>query len=400
MAESIIIGRDKLIDRIWKRINKESLRFTAERRIGKTTVLTKMAAEPRAGWQVLFLDLEAVASPGAFAEKLLTSMKAFLSKRQKASSWLSGFIDSIGGTEIAGMVKLPEGKKADWRDTVEKLFEGVSSQPSEARLLLLFDEIPYMLQKISAYEKRSSSGTNYSLEILDSLREIREKHENIRMIFAGSVGLHHILSELRGDEFASQPVNNMDLVEIGPLELDDAVELAEKLFRLEEVDCGEADVRQLANRVVTLTDRVPFYLERIIARLAESEEPATLESVDALVSKFLTDDFDLWEMEHFRERLSIYYRGEITGADGTPIRQAAVAGAILDFLATAETAQSIDEVFAAVKARLPLPDREVVVHLLRWLTQDHYLISDTQKRYAYRFPLIRKWWVLAQGLGN
>ncbi len=42
-----VIGRDKRIERIWKKLRKDSIRFTAERRVGKTTVMTKMAAEPR-----------------------------------------------------------------------------------------------------------------------------------------------------------------------------------------------------------------------------------------------------------------------------------------------------------------------------------------------------------------
>ncbi len=49
IAGKSVVGRDKLIDRIWRRLENESLRFTAERRIGKTTVIKKMLAEPRPG---------------------------------------------------------------------------------------------------------------------------------------------------------------------------------------------------------------------------------------------------------------------------------------------------------------------------------------------------------------
>ena len=44
-----VVGRDKLIEIIWKKLETRSVQFTAERRVGKTTVMTKMEAEPKAG---------------------------------------------------------------------------------------------------------------------------------------------------------------------------------------------------------------------------------------------------------------------------------------------------------------------------------------------------------------
>jgi hypothetical protein len=48
-----VIGRDQLITQTGKMLEKSSVRFTAERRVGKTTVMTKMAAEPHSGFEVL-----------------------------------------------------------------------------------------------------------------------------------------------------------------------------------------------------------------------------------------------------------------------------------------------------------------------------------------------------------
>ena len=54
----------------------------------------------------------------------------------------------------------------------------------------------------------------------------------MRMIFCGSVGLHHVLATLRGDVHASQPVNDMPAVEIHPLQMQDAVQLTKDLMSL------------------------------------------------------------------------------------------------------------------------------------------------------------------------
>jgi len=58
-----VVGRDKLIARMWKTLERSSAVFTAERRIGKTTILKKMEAEPAEGHVILYADLEKVDTP-------------------------------------------------------------------------------------------------------------------------------------------------------------------------------------------------------------------------------------------------------------------------------------------------------------------------------------------------
>ncbi|MFN5074548.1 MAG: hypothetical protein ACK5MO_03045, partial [Planctomyces sp.] len=62
-------------------------------------------------------------------------------------------------------------------------------------------------------------------------------------------------------------------------------------------------------------------------------------------------------MEHFRSRLPVYYRSAVSDANGRHL-----------------------------------------IQLLRALAQDHYLVSNVDKLYTFRFPLIRSWWQIAQGL--
>jgi hypothetical protein len=45
-----IFGRDPFIAKVWRILEGNSLRMEAERRIGKTSILHKMEAEPPLGW--------------------------------------------------------------------------------------------------------------------------------------------------------------------------------------------------------------------------------------------------------------------------------------------------------------------------------------------------------------
>jgi len=361
-----VVGRDALIEQIWAKLQKPpgqgSLRFTAERRIGKTTVMAKMAAEPKDGFDVLFLEVEGIESCHQFAALLLNRVKPLLSKTDKAKTWFDGFWGTLGGIEIGGVIKLPETNGLSWQATMEKTIE--------------------------------------ALTMLDTFRVLRQRHANLRMIFAGSVGLHHVLRDLRQMKLASEPVNNMELIEIHPLEAPDALQLAKRLLCDERVRAAEGAENLIAHRLADLASNVPFYMERIVGKLGLLERDLTVEDVEATVQQQLTSDHDPWEMEHFRERLDVYYHDIVIDANGRPTPLAAIARCILDHFALADDPQSIEQVWAAVRSQMSLTDRQSVVRLLLSLGQDHYLICDSSKRYSFRFPMIKNWWKMAQGLGQ
>jgi AAA domain-containing protein len=396
VAPENVVGRDKLIAQIWKAIERGSAVFTAERRIGKTTVLKKMEAEPAHGKVVLYADLEKVDSPARFVEAVLSGLRGYLSKKATATGWLNDLVGSIGGTEIGGIIKIPQQQEKDWQSLLEKVLTDACTNQTDHQLVFLWDEVPYMLQKISALEHKSGSTDNSALAILDSLRAMRNENSNLRMIFTGSVGMHHVLTDLRGEQFASQPTNDMEPIEIGPLTAEHASTLAKNLLVQETVECDTQDA--VIEKLVELTDAVPFYIHRVVTRLAILDELVTPATVEAEIKKLLTSATDPWQMEHFRDRLQIYYDWQLTDADGKDVPAASVARALLDNLAAAAQPQSIDQCHADLKSKIRFQDRDEVVRLLNSLAKDHYLTRDEAGKYRFRFPLVQKWWCLAQGL--
>lgn len=71
---------------------------------------------------------------------------------------------------------------------------------------------------------------------------------------------------------------------------------------------------------------------------------------------------------------------------------------ILDEISLSKAPMPIEDILANLNSRIALKDRGLVVELLRLLELDHYLISDEEKRYGFRFTLVQRWWKLAQGL--
>ena len=393
-----VVGRDRLIERIWKRLERESVRFLAERRVGKTSVLKKMAAQPPAGFHPIFFDLEKVHSADRFVEVLIGELRSLMATKDKVSTGFVDFLALFGGTEVGGMVKIPELGKRNWQKAVEKTFHAICANNPDTLIVLMFDELPYMLQSISIQDTKAGANDNFALSILDTLRAARHENTNMRMIYCGSVGLHHVLATLRGDAHASQPVNDMPAVEIHPLQLQDAVQLTKDLMIIEQVHISPEHMDVIANRIAQQTDCVPFYIERVVSRLAEQDEPVVESSVDTMINRQLVDDKDDWEMKHFRDRLKIYYKGSVVDVNGRSLQRSLVSRRILDHVACEDLPQSIDAVWAGVTATMALDDRDAVIELLSFLAQDHYLIADDTKRYTFRFPLIRRWWLIANGL--
>src|SRR5690242_11577312 len=109
LAIQDIFGRDEFIAHLWRVLEGNSVRMEAERRIGKTSILHKMAAEPPADWEVIALDLEQVHSAAEFAEKVCDKIHQRLSGWRKHGRRFWGFLESLAGIQL-GSLKFPEKK--------------------------------------------------------------------------------------------------------------------------------------------------------------------------------------------------------------------------------------------------------------------------------------------------
>jgi len=118
-----VIGRDELIASLWETIENQSVVMTAERRIGKTTVIRKMEKEAARGWVPVFEDLEKHHSASEFAMGVYVPVDRFLSKKSKVARRTSEFLKELGGIEIGGIVQLPESKSVPWKDVLTRSIE-------------------------------------------------------------------------------------------------------------------------------------------------------------------------------------------------------------------------------------------------------------------------------------
>src|SRR3954468_158518 len=109
LAAQEIFGRDHLIAELWARLEGNSLRMEAERRVGKTSILHKMCAETPANWEAVFLDVERVHSADECAEAVCAAVDHRLAGWKKQGRRLRDLVARLTGAQL-GPIKFPEKK--------------------------------------------------------------------------------------------------------------------------------------------------------------------------------------------------------------------------------------------------------------------------------------------------
>ena len=107
-------------------------------------------------------------------------------------------------------VEFPSTLAPHWKTLLESVI-GDLAEHQDVQVIFLWDEVPWMLEKI-----RSAHGPEAAMGILDTLRALRQTHPSLRMVFTGSVGLHHVIGSLKRAGYANAPVNDMKQIDVPP----------------------------------------------------------------------------------------------------------------------------------------------------------------------------------------
>ncbi len=408
-----VYGRDQIIALLWERLEFQSILMNAERRIGKTQILRKMLAEPKTGWKPVFRDLERVHSAQEFAELVYDDVQQFLGTGTKAKN----FIQKILEDNENEYVKI---KGRTWKRLLISAVEDLMKAQRNEQLVFFWDEVPYMLESI-----RKKDGPEIAAEVLDTLRSLRIEQERFRMIFTGSIGLHHVLGKLSAAGIPTSAKNDMFPVTVTPLAPLDAERLAADLLEGEKITCD--NLAEAAATIAEEVDYFPFYVHHIVAGLRIEQLSATENNIKDFVARQLVDASDPWQLAHYRTRLSTYYPdnddarnaaiildvlGTETEIGGARFHRAGhvinvphvqkttvISAPVLTHTDDSADSLSVDEIFQRASTRgSTVLDRDDLLRLLRLMDADHYLSRDTDGGYRFRFPLIGRWWKLDRGL--
>jgi hypothetical protein len=380
ISTSEIIGRDELISHLWDVLLRQSLVLTAERRMGKTSVILKMRAEATADKLAIYRDLERVHTPLEFTQLVFDDVSAYLSRYNRTTIKAHQLLSQLSGAEVKGLIKLPEVAAPHWKTLLSRTIDDLVEH-QDLTIIMLWDELPLML-----YNIKQRMGEAVAMEILDTLRSLRQMHSGLRMVFTGSIGLHNVISSLRASGYANDPTNDMYTMDVPPLTNAYAIELATKLLQGEKVPCDDLPV--CANRIAQMVDGIPYFIHHVVDQLKLSGGTCTTQRVDDVIASSIADQQDRWHLRYYRDRINTYY---------LPAERP-LALSILDILSVAEQPLTFNSLFNQVKTQLATEDREAALAVLSLLQRDHYVSSATNGELSFRFLVIKRAWRIHRGL--
>jgi hypothetical protein len=368
IAPAEVMGRDQLISDLWEILERQSVILSAERRMGKTSVIKKMRSEATPDKLPIYRDLEDVRSPLEFVNTVFQDVEAYLTRLNRTAKKTRAWLTQLGGAEFSG-VKFPEIAAPHWKALLtETIADLVENQDST--LIFFWDELPYMLRNI---------GDESAMELLDTLRSIRLMYPRVRMVYTGSIGLHHVIADLRKEGYTNDPTNDMYPQDVPPLSTKDATTLARKLLAGENI--VTPDIQGTAVAIADELNNIPFYIHHLIIKLKLRGGSGDAEVIKEIIANSFDDPMNPWKMEHYHERIESYYDD----------KQRPYAMNLLDILAVTNQPLLFEELFNRLKQEPETQDKEIARKVLSLLQKDYY-IQKGDLGFQFRYPLIQKYW--------
>lgn len=377
-----IVGRESVVAYLQSTLDQQSILLTAERRTGKTHVLEKFKATAPANWVVIKRDIGAIRSAPEFVHYVMADIYPHLETKTNFRNWLQGLGEQLGGTQI-GPIKLPNFAARQWKQVLEDAIAHLDDISAIERVVFLWDELPWMLEIIA------KTNPQEAMELLDTLRALRQQHANkIRMVFTGSLGLHHIVRDLKEQGYNNTPVNDMLSIEVGPLALVDATALVQRLFTDNSLTAAAQD---LFEETASALDCIPFYIHHVVSALLKNPaswgQAVDMQTVNAVISHGIHSSDNPWDLQHYEERTLAYYG-----------KQRAECLALLDVVASSADTLSIAETVKRARAAYPLVEQQQWMELLRLLERDHYFLRHANGEFGFKFTVVKRWWVWHRSL--
>ena len=336
-----LVGRKVELGRLHEAVRAGGAHVTGERRMGKTWLVKKLQYDLADTVTAIYVSAE-TKKLKLFSDRLLDALRQNRIVGKKIKDWemeIGGEITlnfGIAGLTLNAKATRHAGAAPKQLDVLDLL-----SSPKNGPVVLIIDEITNLCKAL---------GSEKAQEFLSGLRS-RRQSGGPPLVISGSIGLHHALSDL-------QPINDLWMVEVGPLATDEAVILAARLL----LGIGVEPTPRLVAQIVRETSAIPFYIQAVVDQMRYHKDI----DVEALVDECLTRN--IWHTDHYDTRLDSYYGPQ----------RVAHARAVLDIIAISDKPLDIDIISSTMTARNPSLHltRDEMLDLLDKLEKDHYLVRE------------------------
>jgi hypothetical protein len=286
--------RKEIVNNIWSELKKgNSILIAAPRRVGKTSIMQYMEANPIRNYRAIFDDIEGIDSEKQFYGRLYRLLLSCLSlsKGEKAKKWFLEYIKSKSITEldIKGKIKI-EKLSIDYLDELNRLLEEINKKEEIENIVLLIDELPGVLFNINKTNNKEA------VSILKNLRRWRQNKANrkIQFVFAGSVGIHYVVNAI---ENRNSDLNDLALIQCDPLSPDE-------FYVYIKWATEQASIQYSAELQQYLAEKIQYFVPYFInLMLDEIDKKARKNNNPDITKQVIDEAFDtiIKNNEHFSD---------------------------------------------------------------------------------------------------
>ena len=383
---------------LWQHLRQSHVLLLAPRRVGKTSLLLRLADEAAGhGFRAVYVSVADARSEDDVTRKIIAALAAHPASdpiwRRLQKGPFKRFFSRLKARVEAGPLSLElaadEGK---WGTLAEVTAEAIERLGEP--WLVLVDELPIFVltllrEDTRAAGKESPYGTHElprTRAFLNWFRQLRNTGGGgatdtpLRWVVAGSIGLDAVVGRARlGDT-----INDMRVFPLGAFSPATADTFLAALGDSYGLALDAPTRGRLMARAGWL---IPFYLQILFSRLhdlcAEESRVPSPSLVDRVVDELLTPTYRAY-FDYWRQRLT-----EELGRPDDQRAQALLAG-----VAVAPEGLTRRELEVVLSVLVPDPPtrEESLRFLLDVLENDGYLARDGD-RFRFRSELLREYWV-------
>lgn len=356
-----------------------NLQITAPRRVGKTSILWHLLDNDIANRYYVYVDTESIDNEEDFYKKILQEIfrnnkisgseklkKAFAEKSNR-------FFKRVNSVNLFGAAiefNHEEGQK-DYFSQLLNFLIGYA-QSEDVELVILVDEFPQTIENIKINDQKAA------IAFLQSNRELRltpELRSIVKFIYTGSIGLNYTVAKLG----ATATINDLNSIEVGPLERNDAIALFERLLiskkRIPTEEAGDYLLK-------TIQWYIPFHIQLITQEIISGTSNGDAISAE-IVELSINNIINLRHQNHF-EHYSSRLKSQFKGDDFKYAEE------ILKLIAQKDE-QTKQEMFdLAVKYNL----EDSYKRIIETLMYDGYIhFIEESDSYLFNSPIVKLWWL-------
>lgn len=365
--------RPNITEELWAKLESGSNPvLVAPRRVGKSSILFDLFDSPKSGIIPIYVDSEAVNDENEFYKKVFQTVNDGLGKIRKYKTKIESFskdmlsrIDKVSAKDVS--VTFGE-SKLSYLNELKNLLSGLSLE--DEKIIILLDEFAQTVENII-----EDKGARTAIKFLENNRELRFLfHKKIQFVYAGSIGLENIVSNIDGIKF----INDLAPILVPPLNIKDAEGLVAKILGNDTITISNAAFKNLIQKLEWL---IPFYFQIILDECNKiiretSAREISSEMIDLAFKNVL--QYRIY-FEPWLTRLRTAYKGD----DFTFVKE------VLNLISSKEIISSIEISNLNHKYKLFEPHNNII----NALKHDGYINNnDDPKIYRFNSPLLREWW--------